>query len=196
MPLGIEVGLGPGHVVLDGDPAPSPPKSGISPQFSAHVYCDETTEWIKVPPKRHCVRWGPSSPLPEIGQTPKSAAHVYCGQAAAWIKMQLGTIIGLGPGNIVLDADPAPPPKWHSSPPQISAHVVAKRLDGWIHATCHEGGPRPGPHCVTWGPSSPLTKGAQRPIFGQCLLWSNGRPSQLLMSNWPFPWVIWTTSNT
>jgi len=27
-----------------------------------------------------------------------------------WIKMPFGTEIGLGPGNIVLDGDPAPPP--------------------------------------------------------------------------------------
>jgi len=39
MPLGREIGLGPGHIVLDRDPAP-PPK-GHSPQFSAHVYCDK-----------------------------------------------------------------------------------------------------------------------------------------------------------
>jgi len=30
MALGMEVGLGPGHIVLDGDPAPSP-KRGESP---------------------------------------------------------------------------------------------------------------------------------------------------------------------
>ena len=37
--LGMQVGLGPGHIVLDGvhgDPAPPPPK-GHSPQFSAHL---------------------------------------------------------------------------------------------------------------------------------------------------------------
>jgi len=28
MPLGAEVGLGPDHVVLDGDPAPPPPRKG------------------------------------------------------------------------------------------------------------------------------------------------------------------------
>ena len=39
MKLGTEVGLGPGHIVLDGDPAT--PK-GHNPQFSAHVYCDQT----------------------------------------------------------------------------------------------------------------------------------------------------------
>jgi len=41
MKLGTEVGLGPGHIMLDGDPAHPPPK-GISPQFSAHIYCDQT----------------------------------------------------------------------------------------------------------------------------------------------------------
>jgi len=30
MPLGIEVGLGPGHIVLDGDSAPPPPKRGTT----------------------------------------------------------------------------------------------------------------------------------------------------------------------
>jgi len=32
MKLGIRVGLGPGHIVLDGDPAPLPPK-GHTPNF-------------------------------------------------------------------------------------------------------------------------------------------------------------------
>jgi len=43
MILGIKVGLGPGQIVLDGDP--SPPK-GHSPQFSAHVCCSQTAGWI------------------------------------------------------------------------------------------------------------------------------------------------------
>jgi len=36
-----EVGLIPGHIVLDGDPAPPPRKGGHSSltHFSAHVYC-------------------------------------------------------------------------------------------------------------------------------------------------------------
>jgi len=41
MKLSLEVGLGPGHIVLDGDPAPPPPKGHI-PQFLAHVCCDQT----------------------------------------------------------------------------------------------------------------------------------------------------------
>jgi len=37
MPLGLDVGLGTGHTVLDGDPALPPQKGGTAPQFSAHV---------------------------------------------------------------------------------------------------------------------------------------------------------------
>ena len=41
MPLGMEVGLSPIDIVLDGDPAP-PLKRGTTAQFSAHVYCGQT----------------------------------------------------------------------------------------------------------------------------------------------------------
>ena len=49
MPLGAEVGLSQGDIVLDGDP--SSPKRGQQPplQFSAHVYCGQTAGWIKIP---------------------------------------------------------------------------------------------------------------------------------------------------
>jgi len=40
---------------------------------------------------------------------PQYAANVYYGQTAGWTKMPLGTEVGLGPGHIVLDGDPAPP---------------------------------------------------------------------------------------
>jgi len=38
------------------------------------------------------------------------------------------------------------------------------------------------PHCIRWEPASPR-KGAQQPppLFGPCLLWLNGRPSQQLL---------------
>ena len=49
--------------------------------------------------------------------------------------MPLGMKVGLGPGDFVLDGDPAPP------------------------------------------------KRGTPPIFGPCLLWLNGRPSQLLLSS-------------
>jgi len=46
-----------------------------------------------------------------------SVTLVHCGQIVSRIKMKLGTQVGLGPGHIVLDGNPAPPPpKGHSSP--------------------------------------------------------------------------------
>ena len=50
MPLGVEVGLGLGDFVLDGDPASPPQKrGGAHPQFSAHAYCGQRAAWIKMP---------------------------------------------------------------------------------------------------------------------------------------------------
>jgi len=45
----MEVGLCPGHIVLDGDPAPPPQKKGAQSPFSGHVYCGQTAGWIKMP---------------------------------------------------------------------------------------------------------------------------------------------------
>ena len=50
MKLGREVGFGPGHIELDGHPAPLPQKGHSSPpRFLAHVFCGQTAEWIKMP---------------------------------------------------------------------------------------------------------------------------------------------------
>jgi len=46
MPFGMEVGLSPGDVVLDGDPA-SPPLKGHSPPFLSNVRCGQTSGWMK-----------------------------------------------------------------------------------------------------------------------------------------------------
>jgi len=62
----------------------------------------------------------------------RSVSLVYCGQTFGWIKMKLGTQVGLGPGHIVLDEDPAPLPKKGASPLRNfrPMSIVAKRLDG------------------------------------------------------------------
>jgi len=48
MSLGMKVGVGPGDIVLDGEPAP-PRKKRHSPQFSANVCCGEMAGLIKMP---------------------------------------------------------------------------------------------------------------------------------------------------
>ena len=47
MPVGTEVDLGKGHIVLDGDP--DLPRGHRSPQFLAHICCSQTAGWIKMP---------------------------------------------------------------------------------------------------------------------------------------------------
>jgi len=77
MPLGMEVGIGPGHTVLDGDPAP-PLSTGHSPQFSAHVYCGQTAGWRKMPlateidlsPGHFVLDGDPASPTKKAQQPP------------------------------------------------------------------------------------------------------------------------------
>jgi len=49
--------------------------------------------------------------------------------------MALGMEVGLGPGHIVLDGDPAPLPKKRAEPPNFRPiFIVAKRLDA---SRCH-----------------------------------------------------------
>ena len=46
--------------------------------------------------------------------------------------MPLGTEVGLGPGDIVADRDPAPlHGKWHSSPPTFRAMSIVANY-GWL----------------------------------------------------------------
>jgi len=70
MSLGTEVDLGQGDFVLDGDSAAPSPKKGHSPQIFGpcllwpNGWMHQDTTWCggRPRPRRHCVRWGPSSP--------------------------------------------------------------------------------------------------------------------------------------
>jgi len=62
-----------------------------------------------------------------------SVTFVHCGQTVGRIKMKLSKQVGLGPGHIVLDGNPAPLPKRGRSPSNFRPmFTVAKRLDGSI----------------------------------------------------------------
>jgi len=93
-------------------------------------------------------------------------------------KMLLGTDVGLGPGDSVLDGEPAPsrlPPqkKGHSSP-HFLAHVYCGQTAGWIRIRLGtEVGLVQG-HIVLDGDPAPPQRGtAAPPMFGPCLLWQN-----------------------
>jgi len=99
--------------------------------------------------------------------------------------MPLGTKVGLGPGHVVLDGDPAPLRKGHRPP--IFGPCLLCQTAGWIKISLiMEVGLGPGDIVLDLGPvpAPPKKKerGHSRPIFGPCLLWPNGRLSQLLLS--------------
>ena len=122
MSLGTAVGLDPGNIVLDADRAP-PPRGPAPSQILGpcllwpNGWMDQDATWYggRPRPRPYSVRWRLSSPSKK-GHSPRFLAHVCCDQMAGWIKMSLGTEVGLGPGDIVLDGDPAHPQKGAHSP--------------------------------------------------------------------------------
>jgi len=103
-----------------------------------------------------------------------SATLVHSGQTVVRIKMKLGVQVGLGPGHIVLDGDPAvPSPKGHS--PQFSAHICCGQMAAWIKMSLGmELGLGPGDFVLDGDPASLPQRDGVPQVFGPCLLWSNG----------------------
>ena len=131
MKLGVQVGLGPSHIVLDGDPAPlaqrgtaPPPIFGPYP-LRPNGCIDRDTTWYggRPRPRRLCVRWEPRSPLPKKGEgAPKFLSHVYCGQTDGWIKMVSWHGDRPQTRRLCVKWGPSPPPKF-------SAHVYYSYCD-------------------------------------------------------------------
>ena len=134
------IGLGPGHILLDGNPVPLP-KWGGAPQFSAHICCGQMAGWIMMPLSRevgfgpgHIVLDGDPAPPPRKGGTvtaPQFSVHVRCDPTAGWIKMPLDTEVGLG---LCVRWGPSRHPKRGQTPNFRPMSIVAKRLDG---LRCH-----------------------------------------------------------
>ena len=116
----------------------------LPPKKWANGWMHQDATWYRGRPQPRglCVRLGPSHPPPQQGGgVPQFSAHVYCGHTAAWIKMALGMKVGLGPGHIALDGDPAPL--------QEQSHAICGPIslwpNGWMHhgATWYGGKPQP-----------------------------------------------------
>jgi len=120
MKLGVEVGLGPGHIALYGDLAMLPKGVQPAPIFGPCLVWPNgwlnqgATWWGGRPrPRRHCVRWGPSSP-PQKGALQPALFGPCLLWPNEWIKMPLRAKVGLGEGHIVLDGGNSCPYKGHS----------------------------------------------------------------------------------
>jgi len=121
--LGMQVGLGPGHILLDGTQVSST-KGHSSPQFAAHICFGQIARWIKIPlgskvgldPSDIVLHGNPAPPPQKRAEPfPQFSAHIYYGQTAASFRMKLGIEVGLVHGHIVLEMNPAvPPPKGYS----------------------------------------------------------------------------------
>jgi len=112
---------------------------------------------------RHIVLQG--DPFPPKGHSPSQfSAHVCCGQTVGWIKMPFGTELSLGPSDIVLDGDPAPRKKGHSSPSPIFGSCLLWS-NGWMdqNATGCEGRPQSLATVLDGDPAPP--KGHRLPNF-------------------------------
>ena len=81
---------------------------------------------------------GDPATTPQEGHSTQFSAHVCYGQTDGGFKMPLYTEVARGPGDSVLDGDPAlPPPKktrGTAVPPLFGSCIVAKRPDG---SRCH-----------------------------------------------------------
>jgi len=91
MKLAVALGLGPGYIVLDEDPAP--PKRGTAPLPPIFGPCPLWPNgWMDIPLGME-VGLGPGdfaldedpTPPQKMGHSPKFSTHVYCGQTAGWI---------------------------------------------------------------------------------------------------------------
>ena len=102
---------------------------------------------------------------------------------AGCIEMLLGREVGLSPSDIVLDGDPAPPPKRGAGAPKFSAHIRCGQMAGWIKMPLgREVGLSPS-DIVLDGDPAPHPKRGGAPQFSAHVYCGYGRPSQLLLSS-------------
>jgi len=137
----MQVGLGPGHIVLDGDPD-TPPLKGHSPPFSALICCGQMARWIKMPlgmevglaPGDFVLDGDPAPPPPKGTEPPPifdpcfNCQNVWMDQDGTWRGGRPQ------PRRLCIRWGPSPPsqkPKRGCSPlPNFRPiSIVAKRLD-------------------------------------------------------------------
>jgi len=137
MTPGMQVGLGPGHIVLNGDPAILP--RGTAPIFGQYLLrpngcMDQDVTWYaaRSRPMRLCVRWEPRSPSQKGGGAPMLSAHVHSGQTAGWMKLVLGTEVGLSSGDFVFNGTQPPFPNGDGDPSPIFGPFLLWP-NGWMY---------------------------------------------------------------
>jgi len=86
MPLGIEVGLGLGEFVFDGDPAaPRKKNKKAQPHPIWPMYCGQTAEWIKKPLGTE-VNLGPGDVVLDVVASPPKRGTTVCVLRLLWLQ--------------------------------------------------------------------------------------------------------------
>jgi len=110
------------------------------------IFCPIAQNFLQVNPYFHGIIFRPQWPLPIAliisglwslkflaieNMPPHFLAHVSYGQMAGWIRIPLGTEVGLGPGDIVLDGGPTSPTERGTASLLhfLPMFIVAKLLD-------------------------------------------------------------------
>jgi len=166
MKLGTQVGLGPGHTVSGGDPAPPPLKG--PPIFGTYLLrpngcIDQDVTWYggRPRPRRLCVPKKNKFLLQPNG---------WMDEAGTWhggIASAQATLCYMG-------TQPLPPKGGRAPSPIFGPFLLWPNDCMHQNATWYRARPRPRRLCVTWGPRSPPSKGHRSPIFGPYLLRPNG----------------------
>jgi len=138
MKFGMQVGLGPGHTVLDGDPVPLLQR-GTAPQFSAHICCGQMAAWIKMSlgtklglGQGDFVLDGYHAPPPQKGAEPPPFFGPCLLRRNDWMD-EAGTWHGgrLQPRQLCVRWGPRSlSPKGGQSTPKFSAHVYCGQTAG------------------------------------------------------------------
>ena len=168
MALDMEVGLGPGHIVLDGDPAPFSQKEDRAPNFwpisivakrldaslGMEVDLSPGDFVLDGDPAPSLKRGGPPNfwPMSIVAKRPdESRCHLVRRQTSAQATLcQMGTQLPL-----------------IGARPQFSVYVYCGQTARWTKTPWYGSRPRPRPHCVRLGSSSPRERGKTCP----CRLW-------------------------
>ena len=137
MQLGMEVGLGPGHVHCARWGPSSPSPKVHSPQFSAHICCGQMAGWIKMPlgreiglsPSDIVLDGDPAPPLQNGSRAPNfRPCLLWMDQDATWRGGRSR------PRPHCARWGPSSPFPKGAQPPIFGPCVVAKWLDG---SRCH-----------------------------------------------------------
>ena len=181
MKLDMEVVLGPGHIVLDGDLAPpsmcTPPTIGACALWpNGWMEQDATCYGGRSRPWPHCIIDGDPAFLYKKGgrASPNFRPISIVAKRLDASRCHLSRRLTSAQATFCSMGMQLPPEIGHIQPhPSFDPCLLWPK--GWMDqdATWFGGKRRPRRRCVRWGRSSPL-KGAHSPVFGSCLLWPNG----------------------